>query len=84
MGYGTSRCKSCGKEIIWIKTVSGKKMPCDAGGILYRPDRNGELTLVTREGSTVRATQDKDSELIGYTSHFATCPTANRWRKSMR
>ena len=82
--YGTSRCKSCGKEIIWIKMASGKNMPCDAGGILCREDVNGELTLVIKDGKMVRATRDKSGDMIGYTSHFATCPNANRWRKEMR
>lgn len=82
--YGVSRCKSCGKEIIWIKTTGGRNMPCDAGGILYREDPKGELTIVTRNGKTVKATRDDRSSLIGYTSHFATCPNANGWRKGLR
>jgi len=81
--YGISRCKTCGKEIIWIKTTAGKNMPCDAGGILCRPDKQGDLTLVTRDGKTIRAVKDETSELVGYTSHFATCPAANGWRKGV-
>ena len=82
--YGVSRCKSCGKEIIWIKTTGGKNMPCDAGGILYREDPAGDLTLVTRDGKTVKATRDKQSEKIGYTSHFATCPNESGWRRNFK
>ena len=22
-------CRACGKEIVWVKTVTGKRMPCD-------------------------------------------------------
>lgn len=76
--YGVSRCKSCGKEIIWIKTTGGRNMPCDAGGILYREDPKGELTIVTRDGKTVKATRDDRSSLIGYTSHFANLPKRER------
>ena len=41
-----SKCKSCGAEVWWIRTFSGKNMPVDRDG----------------------------------TSHFATCPHADRWR----
>ena len=82
--YGVSRCKSCGKEIIWIKTTNGRNMPCDAGGYLYREDPNGDMSLVTRQGKVVRAVRDPQSDRIGYTSHFATCPESNRWRRGIR
>lgn len=79
--YGVSRCKSCGKEIIWIKTSGGKNMPCDANGIPYRENKEGSMILVTQEGKTVRATEDREAKQIGFTSHFATCPNANGWRR---
>ena len=83
--YGVSRCKSCGKEIIWIKTTNGRNMPCDAGGILYREDlTKGDMILITRDGKMVWAKRDPSSDLIGYTSHFATCPESNRWRRGIR
>ena len=76
-----SKCKSCGADIIWIPTVSGKSMPCDAKPIPYKEDASGSLTLVTSEGRVVRAKADATSDTFGYTSHFATCPDANTWRK---
>lgn len=38
-----SRCKSCNREIVWIKMKSGKAMPCD-------PDK---VVVVTEDGETV-------------------------------
>ena len=56
-----STCKSCGAEIIWIKTLGGNAMPCNLD----------KKTVVTEGGQVV----------TGRTSHFATCPEANKWRK---
>lgn len=38
------QCRSCQAEIVWIKTSSGKPMPCDPKLI----------TVVTDEGVTVK------------------------------
>ena len=82
-----SKCKSCGAEIIWIKMKSGKSMPCNPRGIHYREQVHGDeecmLTLVTHDGNVVvgQACEENESELVGYVSHFATCPNANKHRK---
>lgn len=82
-----AKCRSCGAEIIWIRTASGKSMPCDAAGISYSevllPGVKGNkiLTLVTESGTIVRTEFDPAGDKIGYTSHFATCPNANQHRK---
>ena len=76
-----SKCKSCGADIIWIPTVSGKSMPCDAKPIPYKEDANGTMMLVTSDGRVVKAKLDATSEVFGYVSHFATCPNANEHRK---
>lgn len=38
-----NKCKGCNAEIIWIETVKGKIMPCNAE----------KTTIVTKEGKTV-------------------------------
>ena len=76
-----SKCKSCGANIIWIPTVGGKAMPCDAKPIPYTEDSTGSLTLVTKDGRVVRAKADMSSDNFGYVSHFATCPNANTHRR---
>lgn len=57
-------------------------MPCDPKPITYKEDPSGSLTLVTNDGRIVRAKADATSDLVGYVSHFATCPDADRWRKT--
>lgn len=81
-----SRCRSCGAEIIWIKMKgTGKAMPCDARGISYsenmHPGASPALTLVTEHGTIVRTAFDPAGDKMGYTSHFATCPSANEHRR---
>ena len=77
-----SRCKSCGAEIKWIKTASGKSMPCDAKPISYRIDTHyGNLTLITPDGRVAKGVYDPGSDKIGYVSHFATCPNAGLHRR---
>ena len=76
-----SKCKSCGAEIKWILTQSGKKMPVDAKPVPYRADPGGSLSLVTMNGRVERGVLDLDSDQAGYVSHFATCPNANEHRR---
>lgn len=76
-----AKCKSCGAEIIWLVMESGKKMPCDAQKIPCRENVNGKYILVLPSGKLIRADIDLDSDVYGYTSHFATCPAANDFRK---
>lgn len=79
-----SKCKSCGAEIIWIKTPAGKAMPCNPQKISYRtlvPGTKGSLTLVRPDGRIASGEYDPGSELYGYESHFATCPAAAKHRK---
>ena len=36
-----SKCKGCGAEIVWIKTKSGKAMPCDTNKVIIVTDEGG-------------------------------------------
>ena len=79
-----SKCRSCGAEIKWIKMASGKSMPVDAKPIsfvLTHPGEEKALTLVTDEGKIARGYYDPSGDKTGYTSHFATCPNAESFRK---
>ena len=80
-----SKCRSCGAEIKWIRTFSGKNMPVNAEMIHFFP-KSGEKTelFVTEDGAVVhgvRAEEDQKFTHIGYISHFATCPNADQHRK---
>jgi hypothetical protein len=66
-------CSSCGAEIIWAKTESGKAMPLDAA-----PSASGNLIL------TDGVVKHVGRGFVGcskYTSHFATCAQADQHRK---
>ena len=79
-----SVCKYCKTEILWIGMASGKCMPCNTGEIPYKEDRNGPMKLVTPGGRVVSAVPwtDRDgADGIGYVSHYATCPGADKFRR---
>lgn len=66
-----AKCKSCGARIRWIKLKdSGNWIPCDTA--------TSVVQVITRMVS--------EGEVFGtmctlYTSHFATCPNAEKHRK---
>lgn len=78
----TARCKTCGRPIYWVKTMKNHaNLPVDP-----TPTADGNVRLMTERGVPTLA------EVIGnekhwmkdearYTSHWATCPTANQHRK---
>lgn len=77
-----SRCKRCGAEIVWIKTTSGKSMPCDARIHRYIPDPEGKDVYITDSGVTRHGIlDDENGFVLGRISHFATCQYANGFRK---
>ncbi len=69
-------CRTCGAEIIWTITTTGKKMPVDA-----EPDSAGTFVL-TEDGSDVRAKVDNAYRGPKHQSHFATCPDRADHRRS--
>lgn len=79
-----AKCKSCGADIIWIKTDNGKSMPCDADQVLYLDVKWGTETIVTPNGQVLKCefTNDPDEASgVGHLPHWATCPYADRHRK---
>jgi len=82
-----SRCRSCNAEIVWCKTEAGKMMPVDAvpdfekGSIVLRPQPPvvGGKQAPPLAIQHVSSAQMPDDDL--YTSHFATCPDAKKWRR---
>lgn len=62
------RCRSCGAEIVWLKTVNGKNIPVDAetvadGDTVFDPKRR---TIF---------------DFVGHVTHFETCPDRDKWRR---
>lgn len=78
-------CASCGAAIIWAVTTKGKAMPVDAlpvaGGTIRVASRRYPLPpLATVVGAAINLFDDDDTG-DRHTSHFATCPDADEWRK---
>ncbi len=72
-----AKCNSCGAEIIWAHTASGKAIPLDAEPVPF-----GNLVVVPGADGP-RALSVNIPGALGprYVSHFATCPNANQHRK---
>ena len=85
-----SICKSCGAEIRWIETKTGKMMPVNPYPHIYKRNPKGTCVLVTAAGEVVRCEIVEDTGFkdgddpaayadgVGYVSHFATCPRRRR------
>ena len=79
----TTKCRGCGKEICFIKTVKGKSMPVDPESV-YFIAAGGPNTYVMIDGEIKRGREPQIGEgkaEIGYRSHFATCPAADDFRR---
>lgn len=82
-------CRSCPAEVVWCETVTGKRMPVDAAPVdqALHADARGlfviDPPLPTVSGVVPKAlaVNALDPELHLHTSHFATCPYANAYRK---
>lgn len=77
-------CRGCGAPIVWVPTLRGKSMPCDAEQVLYRARKGANGKIVTPNGEVLSADIDvapEEATGIGYVSHFATCPAANEFRR---
>ena len=79
-------CRACGRQIIWVKTKSGKNMPVDPTMISYRKPEAGAKAkekIVTPEGDVVCADKvsPENAEGFGYISHFATCQFSGKIKK---
>lgn len=68
-------CRSRGAAIIWAKTESGKSIPLDA-----TPTERGNMVLIDGTVRVVKGPHEYPEE-DRFTSHFATCPQHQQWRK---
>lgn len=79
-----SKCRSCGAPIIWITTKAGKAIPCDAEPIFFNladlDDKDAKF-LIKDDGEVAKGIVNPAGDLVGHTSHFATCPQADKWRR---
>ena len=77
-------CRSCGKQILWIRTKSGKNMPVDPTFVNFKKVDGGKERIVLPNGEVIageRCEADDNPDGHGYISHFATCPNADSHRR---
>ena len=81
------RCKACGAQLRWAKhELSGRSMPLDAVAnqdgnisvVQWGPKSPGGLSLPI---IAVNVAPERAMTPMHYTSHFATCPEADKFRK---
>lgn len=76
MGAQRSRCKRCGALILWARNpATGKMMPLDDASQVDVVLPQGRFAVV------VTATGAHRVNVRSYTSHFASCPHADEFRK---
>lgn len=88
-----SRCRSCGADIDWVRTRSGKAMPCDPTPIAIIPVSPGlklrahtVIAGIDDAGNMVRgieASEGTPPTVIVHVrvSHFSSCPEAEQHRR---
>jgi len=78
------RCRACGQPITWMKTKTGKSMPCDVGLVPYWECEGGTQRVLTHSGELVRCELTGNLDDItghGRTPHWGNCTNPNRFRK---
>jgi hypothetical protein len=70
----SARCNSCGAEITWVVTRSGRPMPCDAKPVQVQV-WTGQLI------DTVHGQTHEVETKTAFVSHFVTCPNAAQHRR---
>ncbi len=86
----SDHCQSCGAEIVWVETGTGRRMPLDPT-VVEIVVGAGRTFIVTDEGASVRGTTVDEAQpdlaptfAKGRVSHYATCPQAAAWRGKKR
>lgn len=78
-GYRVTACNTCGAPVVWATSPATRRSaPIDA-----EPTTDGNVE-VYRHGGNVLFRVVTDTPLMPVplrTSHFATCPDADTWRK---
>lgn len=79
-----TRCRACGKPIVYMKTKAGKSMPCDEHLRLYWQSENGSQRVITHSGEVVRCELTGDPQKasgMGRTPHWGNCTQPDQFRK---
>ena len=78
-----SKCRACGAQIVWIRTTSGKSMPCDAEPVYYQIGNQKKERIITPNGETLACeiVPPDHADGVGYRPHWSTCPSAGKFKK---
>lgn len=81
----TGTCRGCGAKVIWVRSESGKRMPCNPQMVPFweRPGASGKVVL-QGSGKVISCDFEGPRDEVtgfGYISHFSTCPQAGRFRR---
>lgn len=79
-----TKCKACGKPIIFIKTLQGKNMPCDAATVYFVANIKGAENFMTMSGVPIkgrRVMPGTANSVPGYVPHWATCTEPDKFRE---
>lgn len=83
MSDGFSSCRKCGKEICFIRTKSGKFMPCEPKAVFYKP--GGRTTLYASDGEQINGCEllpsIEGASGSAYLPHWGKCTGAEEIRK---
>lgn len=77
-------CPCCGGIADFVKTGGGNSIPCNAEELPYWQTKNGKHKIVTPNGEVLSAELEGLVGMqtgLGYVTHFATCPDAEKFRK---
>ena len=80
------RCRYCGAPIFYLVNKNKKYVPCDSKSVRFIPDEGGKDIVFTPGGVEYRGeivTDKQHGALIGYTSHFVTCPVSDKKRREI-
>lgn len=71
-----SACRSCGSQVMWVRTVAGKSMPLDPA-----PIDGGNVVLENGRARVVSKANPPPRDAKRYVSHHSTCPRGREWRR---
>lgn len=77
-----SVCRSCGAPIEWLKTKAGKFIPCDQPALKWDDCKEGDKLIGETGEIVTHDGRPRNTHQRFYISHFATCPDADKHRRS--
>ena len=79
-----TKCRGCGREIAFIKSVNGKSIPVDPEPLEFIPEAAYDKFVLmdgtVERGMATERTGETETK-VGYRSHWSTCPNAEDFRK---